>query len=194
MPLIDGVEVFTDEKSARNIQKEINSIPDLGQELKTDIDPRKIDIDADSNGSDFNIFFDDTEFGQGSELNNRKSGYDTFKEMDKMEFIHRGIEIISDDSSQPNPEGDVMKFFSDDEEIKNLFNELFLKKIDMNNELWTIFYETVKMGDNFYEIIPDSYKKPKEIKRVRYLEPEKVERIEKDGKLSHSLGRLFTSK
>ena len=187
MPLIDGVEVFVDERAARKLQVDINAIPDLGQELKTDIDPKKIDL-TDSNyidGSDFNIFFDETEFGDGGDLSNRKNGYTTYKEMDGMEFIHRGIEIISDDSSQPNDTGDVVKFFSDDEEIKAVLDELFVKKLDMNNELWTIFYETVKMGDNFYEIIPDDYKKPKEIKRIRYLEPEKMERIEKDGKLSH---------
>lgn len=187
MPLIDGVEVFVDEKAARGIQVDINAVPDLGQELKTDIDPKKIDLTTDNyaDGSDFNIFFDDTEFGDGGDLANRKNSYTTFKEMDGMEFIHRGIEIISDDSSQPNDTGDVMKFFSDDEEIKTVLDDLFVKKLDINNELWTIFYETVKMGDNFYEIIPDDYKKPKEIKRIRFLEPDKMERIEKDGKLSH---------
>ena len=187
MPLIDGVEIFVDEKTARKLQVDINSIPELGQELKTDIDPKKIDLTADAyaDGSDMNIFFDETEFGEGGDLANRKNGYQTYKEMDGMEFIHRGIEIISDDSSQPNDTGDVMKFFSDDEEIKNVLDDLFVKKLDMNNELWTIFYETVKMGDNFYEIIPDDYKKPKEIKRIRYLEPDKMERVEKDGKLSH---------
>jgi len=187
MPLIDGVEIFVDEKAARGIQVDINAIPDLGQELKTDIDPKKINLSSDAyvDGSDFNIFFDETEFGQGGELANRKNSYQTYKEMDGMEFIHRGIEIISDDSSQPNDMGDVVKFFSNDEEIKNVLDDLFVKKLDMNNELWTIFYETVKMGDNFYEIIPDDYKKPKEIKRIRYLEPDKMERVEKDGKLSH---------
>jgi len=196
MPLIDGVEVFVDEKAARSIQTDINAISDLGQELKTDIDPKKIDLtdDSYSDGSDFNIFFDDTEFGQGSDLTNRKTGYDTYKEMDGMEFIHRGIEIISDDSSQPNDSGDVMKFFSDDEAIKDVLDEVFIKKLDMNNELWTIFYETVKMGDNFYEIVPDDYKKPKEIRRVRYLEPDKVERIEKDGKLSHFTYKVVKKK
>jgi len=188
MPLIDGVEVFSDEKAARKIQTGINAVPDLKQDLKTDIETSKINLDADNsqyNGSDYSIFFDEQEYGEGNALNNRKDSYDTFKEMDTMEFIHRGIEIISDDSTQPNSDGDVMKFVSDDETLKLALEDLFLKKLDMNNELWSIFYETVKMGDNFYEVIPDDYKKPKEIKRVRYLEPDKVERIEKDGKLSH---------
>jgi len=186
MPLIDGVEVFVDEKAARKLQKNINAIPELSQELKTDIDPNKINLSNEFNdGSNLNIFFDDTEYGSGKDLNDRKARYITYKEMDGMEFIHRGIEIISDDASQSNDAGDVMKFFSDDEAIKGVLEELFIKKLDMNNELWTIFYETVKMGDNFYEIIPDDYKKPKEIKRIRYLDPDKMERIEKDGKLSH---------
>lgn len=187
MPLIDGVEVFNDEKASRVIQKEINALSDLPQELKTDVDITKLDAETNAgyDSSEYSIFFDEQEFGEGNTLNNRKDSYDTYKEMDTMEFIHRGIEIISDDSTQPNDAGDVMKFISDDEALKGTLDELFLKKIDMNNELWSIFYETVKMGDNFYEIIPDDYKKPKEIRRIRYLEPDKVERIEKDGKLSH---------
>ena len=184
MPLIDGVEVFSDEKLAKKIQSNINAVPELKQDLKTDIDPKKIDLEMDNN-SDYSIFFDEQEYGDDGKLNNRKEGYETFKEMDTMEFIHRGIEIISDDSTQPNDTGDVMKFVSDDEALKLVLEELFIKKLDMNNELWSIFYETIKMGDNFYEIIPDDYKKPKEIKRIRYLEPDKIERIEKDGKLSH---------
>ncbi len=185
MPLIDGVEVFNDEKSAREIQRQVNAISDLPQDLKTDVDTKDINLSDDNDNVDYSIFFDENEFGEGNTLNNRRDAYDTFNEMDTMEFIHRGIEIISDDATQPNDSGDVMKFVSDDETLKDVLDQLFIKKLDMNNELWSIFYETVKMGDNFYEVIPDDYKKPKEIRRIRYLEPDKVDRIEKNGKLSH---------
>jgi hypothetical protein len=60
------------------------------------------------------------------------------------------------------------------------------KKLEMNlnKELWSIIYETCKFGDNFYEVIPDSYENPHEIVRIRYLDPNKVNRIEKNGKLA----------
>jgi len=187
MPLIDGIEVFSDERSSRSIQTNINAIPELSQDLKTDIDPKKINLTDENtfDSSDMNIFFDENGYGGDGTANSRKDRYSVYREMDGMEFIHRGIEIIADDSSQENEDGDVLKVFSDDEKIKGTILDLFTNKLNINNELWSIFYETVKMGDNFYEVIPDDYKKPKEIKRIRYLEPDKMERIEKDGKLSH---------
>ena len=189
MPLIDGIEVFSDEKSAKSLQTAINSVPELSQDLKTDIDPKKIDLDDMNYDTDMSIFFDNNEFGE-TNRDTRRDLYDTFREMDGMEFIHRGIEIISDDGTQANDNGDVVKILSDDENIKTALEDLFIDKLDINNELWSIVYETVKMGDNFYEIIPDDYKKPKEIRRIRYLEPDKMERIEKEGKLSHFVYRI----
>lgn len=102
-----------------------------------------------------------------------------------MEFIHRALEIVADDSTQINEAGNAIKIFSDDEDVKDVLEEMFYDRLDMNNEIWTMVYETCKMGDNFYEIIVDDYKKPKKVIAMRYLEPDKVERIEKDGKLSH---------
>jgi hypothetical protein len=105
--------------------------------------------------------------------------------MDTTEFIHRGLEIVADDSSQTNPEGNAIKVYSDDEEIKNTLEDLFVDKLDMNNELWTILFETCKMGDNFYEVVVNDYKKPKNVIFLRYLEPERVDRIEENGRLSY---------
>jgi Bacteriophage T4-like capsid assembly protein (Gp20). len=70
-----------------------------------------------------------------------------------------------------------------DEEKKQLLEDLFFERLDFNYELWSIVYETAKMGDNFYEVIPDDYKKPKKIIALVYREPEKIEKIEKDGKV-----------
>ena len=100
-------------------------------------------------------------------MRSRSSRYETYAEMDTMEFIHRGLELIADDASQPNDDGDTTKVYSDNEEIKEVIHNLFINKLDMNNELWSIIYETIKNGDNFYEVIPDDYKKPKEIKEIR---------------------------
>ena len=57
----------------------------------------------------------------------------------------------------------------------------------MNNELWSIVFETCKKGDNFYEVIPDSWESPKEVGRIRYLNPKKIERVEDNGKLMYFL-------
>jgi hypothetical protein len=119
------------------------------------------------------------------EVVDRKTRYMYYREMDTMEFIHRGLEIVADDSTQENDEGNRMKIFSDDEETKKILEDLFLERLDMNNDLWTIVFDSAKMGDNFFEIIPDNYENPKKIIYLRYLEPEKVERIEKNGRLMY---------
>ena len=107
----------------------------------------------------------------------------SYREMDKMEFVHRALEIVSDDGSQKNNDGNSMKIYSDDEEVKKILEDLFFERLDINNELWSVIYETCKMGDNFYEVIVDDYKKPKKIVYLRYLEPTKVERVEENGKI-----------
>ena len=73
--------------------------------------------------------------------------------MDLNEFVHRGVEVIADDSTQANSDGNVIKIFSNDEKLKENLENLFIDRLDMNNELWTIFYETIKMGDNGYLLV-----------------------------------------
>lgn len=189
--LQNGKEVLEyDIKGAMNIQSALNASQFMEPSAKTELDPKKIaknfnDITSDFNQSDFNVFFDDQEFSNGEKIADRTSRYDEYSEMDGMEFIHRGIELISDDASQANEDGDVISVKSDNEAVKQTISKLFINKLDFNNELWSIIYETIKFGDNFYEIIVDDYNKPKEIKRIRYLDPRKVDRIEINGKLSH---------
>ena len=184
MPLINGKEVFKDELQASKIQQQINS-QKIIDEIKSGVDPSKILKDiTDNNLNQTEILFNDNGLDDLDGNNRtRKERYDTYRRMDKMEFIHRGIEIISDDSTQSNDDGNVLDIIDEDEDIKNILNELFLTKLSFNDELWSIVYETVKMGDNFYEIIPDNIKKPKEIKRIKYINPDKIERIEKNNKL-----------
>src|SRR5574344_788683 len=117
-------------------------------------------------------------------LANRISYYDTFQQMSQYNFIHRGLQIIADDATQKNIEGDTVKVYSDDDDIKQILEDMFHRRLNLNKELWSIVYETCKLGDNFYEIIPDSYDNPHEIVRIRYLDPSKTNRIEKNGKLA----------
>ena len=158
--IYNGKYIEYDEKASAKIQTSINVVNDLKTDLKSDVKPLDVmtnDPMMDYNSSTYSLFGEE---GKNEQVD-RKSRYDYYKDMDTMEFIHRGLEIVSDDSTQSNPDGDVIKILSNDEGVKERLNDLFMERLDMNNELWTIFYETIKMGDNFFEIVPDSYKNPK---------------------------------
>ena len=167
--LINGKEVYRNEKVSIEVQKQVNKIPQLNTaDLNSEIDPKKIektlDLISSSHGDNGAITFDGMSYGDAADYTSRVNRYQIYREMDTMEFIHRGLELTADDATAPNGEGDVLKVYSDDDEKKNILQELFFDKLDINNELWSIFYETIKVGDNFYEIIPDSWDNPKEIK------------------------------
>lgn len=188
--LVNGKEVAYTLKQSSSIQQDVNKVSQLPDDLKQEISPRQINdiipgFDAENGAtvdvSNFGYF----EGQDGETLRSRKENYDTYKEMDKMVFIHRAIETVADDAALRNDEGNVIKIYSDSEEIKVKLEDLFNFRLNMNKELWSVIYETIKMGDNFYEVIPDSYDKPKKIVKIRYLEPEKVERIEFNDKLAY---------
>ena len=188
--LIDGKEVFSDEKQSMKIQQNINKNEYINQHAQSGLDPKEAmkELEGSLEGN-HNMFFDDTLFGEEDDFANRSRRYQTYEEMDSMEFIHRGLELIADDASNMNSDNESYKIYSDDESIREIGRELFTNKLDLNNELWSIVYETCKKGDNFYEVIVDDYKNPKEIKRIRYLDPRKMDRVEIQGKLSHFVYR-----
>ena len=186
--LINGKEVAYNYKQTESIQKDINKISQLPDELRQGITEKNIKdlnlVNADDmpslQTSNFDFFGD----SETEVTRSRKENYDTFKEMDKMEFIHRALETIADDAAQKNDDGNVIKIYSNDEEKKNKLEDLFYNRLNINKELWNIVFETCKMGDAPYEIIPDSYDNPKKIARIRYLEPSKFERVEINDKLA----------
>ena len=176
----NGKYVDYSEKKAAKIQQQVNKEDYLGAEFKAGIDPMK-QINSENALLEYGI---DSLFEyERPEVVDRKTRYMYYREMDTMEFIHRGLEIVADDGSQDNEEGNRIKIYSDDEETKKILEELFLERLDMNNDLWSVIFDTAKMGDNFFEVIPDNYDNPKKVVYLRYLEPEKVERIEKNGRL-----------
>lgn len=199
-----GKEYFLDPKKAQDIQTKINTTPQIPDSMKQAITKKEAkDLDgrfkdgfvdqASIQGNDLNGFTGDgfgfnnnpgTFLEGGDAMANRVGYYSTFQEMSTYNFIHRGLQIIADDGSQKNIEGNVVKVYSDDDEIKDILCDLFYKRLNLNKELWSIIYETCKLGDNFYEVIPDSYENPHEIVRIRYLDTNKVNRIEKNGKLA----------
>lgn len=176
--LLNGKEVEYNPVQAASIQKDLNKASEVSSDLQSGDDPKK--VTRDDSHEDIMAFSDDLNMDE--ELRNRKQRYRIYREMSAQEFIHRGLEIIADDSTQSNNDGNVLRVYGDEEKT-NLLEDLFYERVDMNYELWSIVYETAKMGDNFYEVVPDNYKKPKKIIALLYREPEKIERIEKDGRL-----------
>lgn len=184
--IINGKEVEVDFRNAEKIQKKIDVVPQIPDSAKVEVN--KADL------KEINYFDDSTFSGYSMQNNtlltgsrakeNRKQYYETFNDMANTNFIQRGLQIIADDCTQKNEDGQCLSIRSDDDEIKEILEKLFHERLNMNKELWSIFYETCKIGDNFYEVIPDSYKNPTMIARIRYLEADRVNRIEKNGKLA----------
>jgi len=187
--LINGKDVEINYKKAAEIQSRVNLVQDLPDNVKTEVskkDKKELDAIINSNLGDFEAYgiANNTLLTGKRQKENRKEYYDTFQEMSEYNFIHRGLQQIADDCSQKNIEGHSLKNYSDDDDIKEILNNLFFDRLNIDKELWSIIYETCKLGDNFYEVIPDSYEKPTMIARIRYLEADRVNRIEKNGKLA----------
>lgn len=192
--ILNGKDIKVDYRAAQEIQNKIDLTPELPETAKAEL-LKKEKKELQNNdifnyfGNGFQDSFDCTNNtfslnGVNTSNVNRSEYYDTFQEMSECNFIHRGLQVIADDGCQKNIEGNVVKVYSSDEEIKNILEDLFNKRLSLNKELWSIIYETCKLGDNFYEIIPDSYEHPTQIVRIRYLNPKRVNRIEKNGKLA----------
>lgn len=192
--IVDGKEVNINYKQAQFIQNKVDNSKYLPETTKVEVNKKEIKElnNSLSSGIDLGSLYGDSYSSwnnsfsseNGMSIENRREYYDTFQEMSECNFIHRGLQVIADDGCQKNIDGNTVKIYSDDEDIKNILDELFNERLNLNKELWSIFYETCKLGDNFYEIIPDSYEKPTQIARIRWLEPSKVNRIEKNGKLA----------
>lgn len=193
--IIDGKEVSVDYKQAYKLQKEIDAKPEIPETAKVEVSPKELkDLQNsfDSYGSGFG-----NNYGYGMDMQNNILGsdaassydnrihrYDIFEEMGACPFLNRGLQVIADDACQKNEDGNTIKIYSDDDEIKEDLEDLFNERLNINKELWSIFFETCKLGDNFYEVIPDDYNHPTQVSRIRYLDPKKVNRIEKNGKLA----------
>lgn len=192
--LINGQDVNIDFQKSKQIQQRVNAQSAIPDSAKSEVPKRDLkELERqflaanDGSGLAFSDMFgsNNNTLLTGNNVNvNRQEYYATFQEMSECNFIHRGLQIIADDGCQKNMEGDTVKIYSDDEETKSILEDLFHKRLNLNKELWSIFYETCKLGDNFYEVIPDSYEHPTQIARIRYLEPTKVNRIEVNGKLA----------
>lgn len=187
--IINGKDVEINYKKAEEIQKKVDKIEQIPDSAKVEVNNKELkelrsyESSLLSNLDGFGVS-NNTWQNSPYTAETRKEQYITFQEMSETNFIHRGLQIIADDCTQRNDDGHTMNILSDDDDIKEVLSELFIDRLNIDRELWSIFYETCKLGDNFYEVIPDSYQKPTCIARIRYLEPHRVSRIEKNGKLA----------
>ena len=187
--IINGKEVEVDFRRAAQIQDKVNKIEQLPDNSKVEVNKRELKELQSFTDNSFDNF---DGYGMNNNIlltgkkskENRKDYYTTYQEMSESNFINRGLQVIADDCTQKNNEGHTIKVYSDDDETKEILESLFYQRLNVDKELWSNVYETCKFGDNFYEIIPDSYKNPTMVARLRYLEPERVNRIEKNGKLA----------
>lgn len=199
--IINGKDVSVNFRAAQKTQERIDKASDIPETAKVEVsrkEQRELLQGFSGEYSGYTSYGD--MFGsQNNTLNatdgvagNRAAYYQIFDSMDSTPFIHRGLQVIADDACQKNTEGDTVKVYSGDDEIKGILEDLFHSRLNLNKELWSIFFETIKYGDNFYEIIPDSYEHPTQIARIRYLDPSKVNRIESNGKLAFYTYRAET--
>jgi hypothetical protein len=172
---------------AEKIQQTINKVSAAPEEAKRALTKDELaqmqDYASIENLEMYNGTFA-TELDNDSKSFSRKEGYQTFKEMALMSFIYKALEIIADDSTQKNQEGNVLNIYSNDERIKARLEDLFFDRLNINNTLWSIVLETAQMGDSFHEIMVDSLEKPKKVMSLKHLEPPKVDRVEIDGRLA----------
>lgn len=198
--IINGKEVNIDYRAAQTIQQHLDVSPEIPETAKVEVskkDIKELNQTFDSGVANYNeALMYGNMYGTENQLltglnasENRANYYQVFDQMDGCPFIHRGLQVIADDACQKNIDGDTVKVYSDDEDIKEILEKLFHERLNLNKELWSIFFETCKLGDNFYEVIPDSYEHPTEISRIRYLDPRKTNRIEKNGKLAFYIYR-----
>lgn len=123
----------------------------------------------------------------------REQYYETYIKMGTLGLVNRALDTISDEASQSNDDNDVLKINSNNEKIYDCLSELFFDKLSINTELWSIFKETIKMGDNFFEVALDVKDgMATGIKRLKYLDPSKVEIHEKDGRIDYYIYKTQT--
>lgn len=199
--IINGKDVSVNFHAAQKTQERIDKASDIPETAKTEVSKKEQRELLQSFSGEYSGYssYGDMFGSQNNTLNatdgvagNRAAYYQIFDDMDSTPFVHRGLQVIADDACQKNTEGDTVKVYSGDDEIKGILEDLFHSRLNLNKELWSIFFETIKYGDNFYEIIPDSYEHPTQIARIRYLDPVKVNRIESNGKLAFYTYRADT--
>ncbi len=118
----------------------------------------------------------------------RAKRYEEYREMCKVPELNTSINIYADNCTQYNINKNVLEIQSDNNKVIEILEQLYFDTLDINANLWKIARNMCKLGDEFDEIIVDSMESPKHIVALeRFKKPEKVKRIEKEGKLEKFL-------
>lgn len=198
---IDDFELTT--QQAYNIQQKINLAPEVSISDKSDAVLSNGTVESKDNGlsnmnnQSFTLGMFETIGSTTAKrtTRTREQYYETYIKMGTLGLVNRALDIISDESSQTNDENDVLTIDSNNEKIYDCLKTLFFDKLSINTELWSILKETIKMGDNFYEITLDVKDGMAEgIRRIKYLDPSKIEIHEKDGRVDYYVYKMQAPK
>ena len=198
---INDFELTT--QQAYNVQQKINLAPEVDLSDKSDAVITNGTVESRDNGlsnmnnQSFTLGMFETIGSTTAKRSTRtrEQYYETYIKMGTLGLVNRALDIISDESSQTNDDNDVLAIDSNNEKIYDCLRNLFFDKLSINTELWSIFKETIKMGDNFYEITLDVKDGMAEgIRRIKYLDPSKVEIHEKDGRVDYYVYKMQAPK
>jgi hypothetical protein len=190
-------------QQAYNIQQKINTAPEVNSTDKSDaiISNGAIESSETNNvntsNQNFTLGMFETIGGTAAKRNvrTREQYYETYIKMGTLGLVNRALDIISDEASQADDSNNVLSINSNNEKIYDCLKTFFFDKLSINTELWSIFKETVKMGDNFFEVTLDVNDGMAEgIRRIKYLDPSKVEVHEKDGRVDYYVYKVQNSR
>lgn len=179
---------------AYNVQQKINKAQEISVSDKSDAILSNGTIESSDNGlgnmnnQSFTLGMFETIGSTTAKrtTRTREQYYETYIKMGALGLVNRALDTISDEASQSNDDNDVMEINSNNEKIYDCLSNLFFEKLSINTELWSMIKETIKMGDNFYEVTLDvEDNMATGIKRLKYLDPSKVEIHEKDGRIDY---------
>ena len=203
--LKDGKEQFNIDDfeltpvQAYNVQSKINNIPEINVSDKSDAIVSNGAVESldkglgNMNNQSFTLGMFETIGSTTAKrgTRTREQYYETYIKMGTLGLVNRALDTIADESSQSDDNNDVIKINSNNEKIFDCLTELFFEKLSINTELWSIFKETTKMGDNFFEVTLDVKDgMAAGIKRLKYLDPSKVEIHEKDGRVDYYIYKV----
>jgi len=163
-------------KRSRQYQEFFNRLKIAAKDLDSS---RAIELLKGDGGFDLNTWHWMTSYV--TVTNDRRERYQDFENMIQVPELNLGLVSYADDGTQLNENNKVIEITSNNEDIVKTLEETFFDNLDMNADLWRIFFGTCQYGDNFYELIVDD--KKKNIMALKYLPPMNVERIEVDGNL-----------
>lgn len=205
--LRNGNEVFDYNLStiqAFNVQQKLNDIPEFNSDDKSTAIVSSGSVESSDNNFETNnsanvsIGLFETlgsTTAKQSGVRTRQEYYATYMRMGTLGLVQKALEVISDEASQKNDDNEVLSVVSNNEKIETTLHDLFFSRLSINTELWPIFYETLKMGDNFYEVTlnVNSDNMATGIRRIKYLDPSKIDIHEKDGKIDYYIYRTVIS-